>query len=81
MKARVIGRIKMKSRKKARVTCPMEGCSEVAIQGNLCPACRSWWSRVQLKTGKELAHYLYRLGRFAGRAHYVPGRATIPRRG
>lgn len=53
---------------KKEFNCPTPNCWEhVSKRGSLCPACRSWWHRVQLKTADELGVYYQRMGRFAGR--------------
>lgn len=57
----------MQRSKKPR-KCPIEGCQEMTPGGRLCSACKSWWWRVQLKTSNQLADYLHRLDRYAGRA-------------
>lgn len=55
--------------------CPIEGCGKEsrAKKGGLCGACDAWWRRTQLYSGKQLAEYLWKLGRFAGRARRVGG--------
>jgi len=48
--------------------CPIPDCWEQIPEHHaLCPACRSWWQRMQMKDERELASYMQRLGRFTGR--------------
>lgn len=51
--------------------CPMPGCWNNIQVGGLCSADYSWWLRVQLFTGRELADYLEKrtkqVNRFQGR--------------
>jgi len=52
--------------------CPMAGCWQaIGLKRALCVACASWWSRVSLKNAAELAGYMQRVGRFAGRLGHL----------
>ena len=56
--------------------CPMPGCWRESLtkKGGFCSACSSWWNRISIKNGSEMAHYMQRLGRFTGRFGYMRNR-------
>lgn len=61
--------------RKALLKCPIEGCWKETPKGRMCSACRSWWTRIQLKTPNELGHYLQKIKRYAGRIGQIRGGA------
>lgn len=48
--------------------CPIPHCwIRIPLHKALCPACTSWWFRVSIKTPEELAIYMRKMARIAGR--------------
>jgi hypothetical protein len=60
--------------------CDIEPCWEMIPEGRaLCPACTSWWHRIQIKSADELGRYMKRLGRFSGRYDRISGLTRVKR--
>jgi hypothetical protein len=58
--------------------CPIPECWNMIPAGaGMCPACRSWWYRVQIKTPGELGVYMQRMGRFGGRVGFIRNKKGI----
>ena len=52
--------------------CPILGCwNRIPLTKHLCEACTSWWYRVSMKDPRELAEYIRRMGRYAGRLQRI----------
>jgi len=61
--------MKKRAQKVETKKCPIGDCWElIPVRKHLCSACTSWWHRIQIKDENELAGYLQRLDRFAGRS-------------
>lgn len=61
----MIGR--RRSRKKFQCGMGTTCWNRVTVEGRLCTACSAWWYRIVLKDAEDLALYVRKVNRYAGR--------------